>query len=235
MPAPEAANEGAAAAVDAGTPRVGRPRPKRHPVLLRHEVGKVPERYYSSAFFNNMVFGLRCKRDAFGAGDLMLSWKEHSPSVKHQAKLANFMALNKRAAAARCCTAKSVSSLRELLSQQPAKAQQPRPASGAPGRPLAVPDRVLNDPAIAFGAKSTKSDSVGDLIAHRFAVDWVRARLAQQEKAASRKRGHAKHSRPFVHPPRLPNTLTPLSGEPVVSPTVRAALLQSRRPLSAIL
>ncbi|KAJ9464991.1 hypothetical protein DIPPA_11028 [Diplonema papillatum] len=43
-----------------------------------------------------MVFGLRCKRDAF---DLMLSWKEHSPSVKHQAKLANFMALEPARAA----------------------------------------------------------------------------------------------------------------------------------------
>jgi hypothetical protein len=156
---------------------VGRPRPKNNPLIHRSEVGK-------PSFHNDMpplpedyTFGAPMKKDAEGAGEVMLTWQCHAPPAsKMQYDFGrDFLTLNKRSVGS-CANAKDVAKFRAH--------HDSRIKPNVTGKkPSAVPDRVTGDPNYSYGGKSGESESVADLIQNRWELEWVQEQKKSQANA----------------------------------------------------
>jgi len=156
---------------------IGRIRPKNNPLIHRTEVGK-------PAFHNDMpplpadyTFGAPLKKDAEGAGEVMLTWQEHRPP---QSKLSydfgrDFLTLNKRSVKANCISAKAVADFRQVNDAR----IKPK-VTGQ--KKLTVPERIMADVSHAYGSKSGESESVADLIQNRYELNWVQERQKHQQE-----------------------------------------------------
>eukprot|EP00755_Sulcionema_specki_P024575 Sspe_Gene.81501::Locus_52317_Transcript_1_1_Confidence_1.000_Length_959::g.81501::m.81501 len=198
---------------------IGR-RPKNHPVIVTHEVGKAPKRSCSPNFVADQVFGAHCRRDPEGAGEVILSWKPHVPSkTKTWMRETNFMALNRRTATAKCITPKDVSTYRR---GHKAPTLGRRPPSVSPTRPLAVPSHILKDDTISFGTRTEKSENVRDLITNKFAEDWIKVQLNRQNRAKQKeeqRKAVLKQPRAFMHPPKTDLHSVSLGWQETFAPT----------------
>ena len=182
------------------TPLVGKPRPKRHPTIVRHEVGKAPRRFCGLDFTPDRTFGAYCRRDAEGAGDVILSWKVHTPNKENTSlREKNFMSLNKKATGAKCSTPKDITAFRKV---QPS-VQYKRIASPSPNRLPTDLSNLINNNGLSFGAPTEKSDKVKDLITHKFACDWIHSQTEKQQQLQRKKaEGVSRNHRKYIHPPK---------------------------------
>ena len=157
---------------------VGRPRPKRHAIIVRHEVGLAPKRACSPVFPEGKTYGAQVRRDPESAGEVVLSWRGHVPSKASLTRNnKKFISMNIKAVNAKCITPKHITSFRRELHKS-------RPNSCSPQRlPHSLQPQGLKLPdSFAFGTSTKKGVSVGDLISHKFASDWVTAQTTLQEK-----------------------------------------------------
>ena len=177
---------------------VGRPRPKRHAIIVRHEVGRAPQRACSPAFPETKTYGAQVRRDPESAGDVVLSWRGHVPSKSAQAGGKRFVQLNIKAAGARCITPAHITSFRkDYCGQRPRSCSPlPRAARLAAGSGLATTQPIGVLPpvgarqldALAFGTSTKQGVSVGDLISHKFANEWVTEQTTLQQQRDVRRR-----------------------------------------------
>ena len=177
---------------------IGRVRPKNNPLIHRGEVGKPSFHNDLPELPNDYTFGAPLKRDAEGAGDVMLTWQSHAPA---QSKMTydfgrDFLTLNKKSVGSNCVSAKDSSDFR--------KGHDARIKPKVTGKkPLIAPPSVTSNPHHVFGSHSGESESVADLIQNRWELQWVaeqkkrmetleRAQQKEQQRSASRKRQAAK-------------------------------------------
>lgn len=169
---------------------IGRIRPKNNPLIHRSEVGK-------PAFHNDMpplpkdyTFGAPLKKDAEGAGEVMLTWQEHRPPAS---KVSydfgrDFMTLNKRSVKAQCVNAKEVASYR---SNHDARLK-PK-VTGT--KPQTLPAHVRDNPTHSYGSKSGESEGVADLIQNRFELEWVAEQQKHQREMEEQQRAEKDRQR----------------------------------------
>lgn len=176
---------------------IGRKRPKNNPLIHHSEVGK-------PSFHNDLpplpadyTFGAPCKRDPEGAGDVMLTWQSHSPPPSKMAYDfgRDFVALNRRCVSSMCATSKQVSGFR--------KEHDIRIKPKVGGKKLIAPNKVLNDPTYAYGARSGESESVADLLQNRWELEWVMEQKtrseAVEEARKKEKQRRASPTRSIMH------------------------------------
>jgi len=165
---------------------VGRRRPKNNPLIRRIEVGK-------PAFHNDLphlppdyTFGAPLKRDPESAGDVMLTWQEHSPPVSKRTYDfgRDFVKLNRMSVQDGCISAKQSTDYRKSHDAR----IKPKVTNK---RPLIAPAAVISDPNHSFGAKSEHCERVADLIQNRWEYEWVaeqKRRCEELEEAKSKER-----------------------------------------------
>lgn len=155
---------------------VGRPRPKNNPLIHRSEVGKPSFHNDMPSLPEDYTFGAQMKKDAEGAGEVMLTWQCHAPPPsKMQYDFGrDFLTLNKRSVERGASNSKDVSDFRKETDAR----LKPK-VTGK--KPAVVPDHVTNDKTHSYGSKSGESESVADLIQNRWEGEWVSEQRTLQE------------------------------------------------------
>lgn len=155
---------------------VGRPRPKNNPLIHRSEVGKPSFHNDMPSLPDDYTFGAQMKKDAEGAGEVMLTWQCHAPppsKMKYDFGR-DFLTLNKRSVGLGGATAKDVADFRKVNDAR----LKPK-VTGK--KPAIVPDHVTQDQTHSYGSKSGESESVADLIQNRWEGEWVQEQRQIQE------------------------------------------------------
>ncbi|KAJ9473500.1 hypothetical protein DIPPA_29562 [Diplonema papillatum] len=177
---------------------VGRPRPKKNPLIYRDEVGRSRTAGLSPhASDPDFTYGMACKRDPETAGEVALTWMVHKRSIKPQDCTAkDFVRMNKTAISHQCLTSKDARALRSDLNYRVAQMKFRKPKNDVPRSKLE---------SVTFGAKSKHDESVKDLMGNRYALEWVQERMRAEStrKAAETDGKREVHRRPFIHAPAL--------------------------------
>eukprot|EP01006_Ploeotia_vitrea_P027779 TRINITY_DN60542_c0_g3_i1.p1 TRINITY_DN60542_c0_g3~~TRINITY_DN60542_c0_g3_i1.p1 ORF type:complete len:267 (+),score=36.45 TRINITY_DN60542_c0_g3_i1:29-829(+) len=158
--------------MDSSSFQVGKPRPTHNAIInqTKSEVGKSRPQLHPVSEDANYTYGIPCKRDPEGAGEVMLSWKEHAPRKKEIDLGRDFIALNKRAAKSKAVRPTDVTAFRAT-----------NDARIKPQRNLPPKKAYLSDENMAFGKKTCKDNTtVRDLMQNKYEMDWVND---QQNKA----------------------------------------------------
>lgn len=176
---------------------VGKPRPRNNPLIHRSEVGKPSFHNDLPPLPEDYTFGAPMKKDAEGAGEVMLTWQCHAPPPsKMQYDFGrDFLTLNKRSVQSHCASAKEVAEFR--------KSHDARLKPKVTGKkPAIVPDHVSGDRSHSYGGKSGESESVADLIQNRWELEWVeeqrQRQIAEQKKAEQEKQRRRSPTRQYV-------------------------------------
>jgi len=176
---------------------IGRVRPKNNPLIHRSEVGKPSFHNDLPELPKDYTFGAPLKRDAEGAGDVMLTWQSHAPAPSKMTYDfgRDFLTLNRQSVGKNCVSAKDVADFR--------KEHDARIKPKVTGKkPLIAPPHITKDPHHVFGSHSGESESVADLIQNRWELEWVaeqkkrmegleRVRAKELERSSSRNRQQA--------------------------------------------
>lgn len=158
---------------------VGRVRPKNNPLIQRAEVGKSSAHNELPPLPSGYTFGAPLKRDAEGAGEVMLSWKTHStPDSKKEYDFGrDFLTLNKQSLKAGCIAPKDVADFRKSHEAR----IKPKTSSSLGKDDRSIPDHIRGNKRHVFGAPSPDSEHVADLIQNRYEMEWVLEQRAHSE------------------------------------------------------
>lgn len=157
---------------------VGRARPKNHPLIRRAEVGKSVVCSDLPSLPADYTFGAPLKRDAEGAGEVMLSWQSHAtPTHKKAYDFGrDFMTLNRQSLQAGCILPKDVADFRKTHEAR----IKPKTSTDNRGKG-GVPDQLRRDKHHVYGAPSPDSEHVAELIQNRYELEWVLEQKARHE------------------------------------------------------
>jgi len=180
---------------------VGRRRPKNNPLIRRIEVGKPCQHNDLPPLPSDYTFGAPLKRDAEGAGDVMLTWRVHNPPTSKMTYDfgRDFVTLNRQSVASKCITAKHIADFRQNHDAR----IKPKVSTS---KPSIVPVEVVRDPHRSFGAPTERCESVADLIQNRWEFEWVAEQRTRCEAIEAAKSSDSK-KRSLASPMRTTKTM----------------------------
>eukprot|EP00695_Tsukubamonas_globosa_P000368 TRINITY_DN1266_c0_g1_i1.p1 TRINITY_DN1266_c0_g1~~TRINITY_DN1266_c0_g1_i1.p1 ORF type:complete len:235 (-),score=54.70 TRINITY_DN1266_c0_g1_i1:52-684(-) len=157
-----------------------------NPVLVEPEVGKTKRSVYDLPS-TDFTFGKKLQRDPEGAGEVILTWKEHEPNPD-AVPGRDFVALNRHSAMEKISTAKGITEYRKTHD-----ARLPTGHDARNGKSTVLPsDRNIDH---SYGIRTRPSTPVGDLIQSRYQMDWYNQQMEKEE--AERAAIEASKSRDF--------------------------------------
>ena len=158
---------------------------------------------YSRLVLAEFTYGMPSKRDPESAGEVVLTWVEHTKS-KYQKELGakDFVRMNKQSIGNACVTSKEVTGYRKEHDMRVPKTKNRKPPKNE--IPTSVEERT-------FGSRSKADTGVNDLITNRFALEWVteQQQLMVVRSTEGKPAKSQRQKRQYIHPVRSPVEETP--------------------------